>query len=91
MHLSTDHPRAKQPLSIDITVSRSGTPLRADVAYRYVHLEKVVGTGPHYHFYGSVHTVLTWPSLSVGSPLTFRAVVTTGKVKMNLDFPLASS
>ena len=88
MHASTHSPRVNRPWPVSFTVSRSGKPAKAEVRYEYLFAGQVVARRSHYTFTGSFHDIFTWPSSAVGYPLTFRAVISSQGVTLNLDYPV---
>lgn len=88
MHASTHHPRVNRNWPVSFTVSRSGKPAKAEVRYQYLFAGQVVARRSHYTFTGSFHDIFMWPSSAVGYPLTFRAVISSQGVTLNLDYPV---
>jgi len=88
MHASTHSPRVNRPWPVSFTVTSAGKPVRAEVRYQYLFAGQVVARRSHYTFTGSFHDVFMWPSSAVGYPLTFRAVISSGDVTLNLDYPV---
>lgn len=88
MHASTHHPRANHHWPVSFAVSGPGGPVKAEVRYEYLLSGQVVAHRSHYRFTGSFHDVFIWPYSAVGYPLTFRAVISTGKLTLNLDYPV---
>jgi hypothetical protein len=88
MHAGTHAPKVEAPWPIHFTVTRSGQPVAAGVSYEYMFGGQVVAHRSHYNFKGHFSDVFKWPSSAVGYPLTFRAVITSGEVIINLDYPV---
>jgi hypothetical protein len=88
MHASTHHPHVNRPWPVSFVVSMAGKPVKAEVRYQYLFAGQVVGRRSHYRFTGSFHDIFTWPSSAVGYPLTFRAVISSGKLTLSLDYPV---
>lgn len=88
MHASGHHPRVNVPWPVSFTVLRAGKPTRAEVRYEYLFAGQVVARRSHYKFNGSFHDTFQWPSSAVGYPLTLRAVIVSGEVTLNLDYPV---
>ncbi|HSZ05869.1 MAG TPA: hypothetical protein VK778_11840 [Solirubrobacteraceae bacterium] len=87
----THQPKVEAPWPIQFTVTRGGRPVTASVSYEYLFGGQVVAHRSHYTFKGHFSDVFKWPPSAVGYPLTFRAVVTSGRVKINLDYPVQVS
>jgi hypothetical protein len=88
LRASTHHPRANVHWPISFTVTKSGKPAKAEVSYEYLFGGQVVAHRSHYRFTGGFHDVFTWPASAVGYPLTFRAVIKSGGVALDLDYPV---
>jgi hypothetical protein len=88
MHPANHHPKVKAPWPISFTVTRDGRPAHASVSYEYLFAGQVVARRSHYTFTGRFSDVFHWPASAVGYPLTFRAVIVSGKVTINLDYPV---
>ncbi|HUY60052.1 MAG TPA: hypothetical protein VMV16_10115 [Solirubrobacteraceae bacterium] len=88
MHASTHSPRVNRPWPVSFTVTSAGKPVKSEVRYQYLFAGQVVARRSHYTFDGSFHDVFTWPASAVGYPLTFRAVIGSGKITLNLDYPV---
>lgn len=88
LHAGTHHPKVEVPWPIRFTVSSGGRPARASVSYEYLFGGQVVAHRSHYTFTGHFSDVFKWPSSAVGYPLTFRAVITAGAKRINLDYPV---
>lgn len=86
MHASSHHPRVGRPWPVSFTVTQAGRPARARVRYEYLFAGQVVAHRSNYRFSGSFHDTFVWPSSALGYPLTFRAVITSAKVTLNLDY-----
>lgn len=88
MHPANHHPKVKAPWPISFTVTRDGRPAHASVRYEYLFAGQVVARRSHYTFTGRFSDVFHWPATAVGYPLTFRAVIVSGGVSINLDYPV---
>jgi hypothetical protein len=88
MHPANHHPKVKAPWPISFTVTRDGRPAHASVSYEYLFAGQVVAHRSHYTFTGRFSDVFHWPASAVGYPLTFRAVIVSGGVSINLDYPV---
>lgn len=90
MHAGTHHPKVNRLWPIQITATSHGRAASGSVLYEYLFGGKVVATrnpSPTGHFRGGRFTdTLQFPARAVGYPLTFRAVVTVGHTKVNLDY-----
>lgn len=86
MHVAGHHPRVNQPWPLSFIVTIAGAPARASVGYEYLFGGQVVARRSHYTFTGHFSDTFLWPAAAVGYPLTFRAVVTSGKATVNLDY-----
>jgi hypothetical protein len=86
MHPANHHPVVERPWPIGFTVTNHGHPARASVAYEYLFGGQVVAHRSHYLFTGHFSDVFKWPASAVGYPLTFRAVIVSGEVTLNLDY-----
>lgn len=86
MHASGHHPRVNKPWPVSFTVTQAGRPARARVRYEYLFAGQVVAHRSNYGFTGSFHDIFTWPASALGYPLTFRAVITSGKATLSLDY-----
>ncbi len=84
----THSPRVDVGWPIHFTVSRAGAPVRASVGYEYLLGTQVVAHRSHYTFTGRFSDVFDWPAAAVGYPLTFRAVIVSGGVTLDLDYPV---
>jgi hypothetical protein len=82
------HPRANTHWPISFTVDLAGRPARASVSYEYLLGTAVVAHRSHYTFTGRFSDVFTWPPAAVGYPLTFRAVIVSEGVTVDLDYPV---
>lgn len=91
MQASSHHPRVNRPWPVSFAVTRAGQPVKAQVRYEYLFAGQVVAHRSHYTFTGTFHDVFHWPSSAVGYPLTLRAVVSSGSVMLNLDYPVQVS
>jgi hypothetical protein len=88
LHAGGSHPKVNQAWPIRFTVSSAGRPARASVSYEYLFGGQVVAHRSHYTFTGHFSDIFKWPSSAVGYPLTFRAVIVSGGVTINLDYPV---
>jgi hypothetical protein len=88
MHPANHHPKVKAPWPISFRVARDGRPAHASVGYEYLFAGQVVARRSHYTFTGRFSDVFHWPATAVGYQLTFRAVIVSGKVTINLDYPV---
>jgi hypothetical protein len=88
LHAHTHHPRVRARWPIGFTVSRGGRPVRASVSYEYLLGTQVVARRSHYTFTGHFSDVFVWPPAAIGYPLTFRAVIVSGGVTIDLDYPV---
>jgi len=88
LHAASHHPVAGAHWPIRFTVTRAGQPARASVSYEYLLGTQVVARRSHYTFTGRFSDVFTWPPAAVGYPLTFRAVIVSGGLTLNLDYPV---
>jgi hypothetical protein len=86
MHASSHHPRVDRPWPVSFTVTQAGRAARARVRYEYLFAGQVVAHRSNYRFSGRFRDVFRWPASALGYPLTFRAVITTGKATLNLDY-----
>ena len=91
MHVGTHHPRVNRPWYIQFTVNRGSRAVRASVSYEYLFGGRVVARRSHYNFTGRFSDTFRFPASAVGYPLTFRAVIVSGKVKINLDYAVQVS
>jgi hypothetical protein len=91
MHVGTHHPRVNRPWYLKFTVTRGGHAVKAGVSYEYLFGGHVVAKRSHYNFTGSFSDTFRFPSSAVGYPLTFRAVIVSGKAKINLDYAVQVS
>jgi hypothetical protein len=88
LQASTHHPRAGAHWPLSFTVTRAGRPAQASVSYEYLLGTQVVARRSHYTFTGRFSDVFTWPAAAIGYPLTFRAVIVSGGVTLDLDYPV---
>jgi hypothetical protein len=86
MHASGHHPRVNKPWPVSFTVTQANAPARARLRYEYLFAGQVVAHRSNYGFRGSFHDTFVWPRSALGYPLTFRAVITSGKTTLNLDY-----
>ncbi len=88
MRPASHNPKVERPWPISFTVTRAGRAARASVAYEYLFGGQVVARRSHYTFTGHFSDVFKWPASAVGYPLTFRAVIVSGGVTLDLDYPV---
>jgi hypothetical protein len=88
MRPASHHPKVNVPWPISFTVTREGKAAKASVSYQYLFAGQVVARRSHYTFTGRFSDVFHWPASAVGYPLTFRAVIVSGGVTINLDYPV---
>lgn len=88
MHAGTHRPHVKVLWPVSFTVTSGGKPAKAEVRYEYLFAGQVVAHRSQYKFQGVFHDTFEWPSSAVGYPLTLRAVVSSGSVTLNLDYPV---
>lgn len=86
MHVAGHHPRVNQSWPLSFIVTAAGAPARASVGYEYLFGGQVVARRSHYTFTGHFSDTFLWPAAAVGYPLTFRAVLASGKATVNLDY-----
>ncbi len=91
MHVGTHHPRVNQPWYLKFTVTRAGRPVKAGVSYEYLFGGHVVAKRSHYSFTGSFSDTFRFPATAVGYPLTFRAVIVSGRATIDLDYAVQVS
>lgn len=84
----THTPKVEAPWPIHFTVTRYGRKAAASVSYEYMFGGQVVARRSHYTFKGRFSDVFKWPASAVGYPLTFRAVIASGGVSIDLDYPV---
>lgn len=88
LRAGTHAPKVGAPWPIRFTVTRDGAPVGASVSYEYLFGGQVVAHRSHYTFKGHFSDIFNWPASAVGYPLTFRAVIASGGVTINLDYPV---
>lgn len=88
MHGSTHTPKVERPWPVDFTVTRGGRAATASVSYEYLFDGQVVARRSHYTFKGHFSDDFKWPSSAVGYPLTFRAVIVSDGVTIDLDYQI---
>lgn len=88
MRAISTHPKVNVPWPIHFVVSSGGAPAPASLVYEYLFGGAVVAHRSHYTFKGHFSDVFKWPASAVGYPLTFRAVIVSGHVTLNLDLPV---
>lgn len=88
LHAATHHPKVQVPWPIHFTVTRGGAPAHASVSYEYLFAGQVVARRSHYTFTGEFSDTFHWPASAVGYPLTFRAVIVSAGVTIDLDYPV---
>jgi hypothetical protein len=81
-------PRVNAPWPIRFSVKNEGRPAKAEVRYEYLFGGQVVAHRSRYSFTGVFHDTFRWPASAVGYPLTFRAVIHSAGVTLNLDYPV---
>ena len=86
MRAGTHQPRVGAPWPVHFEVTAAGQPAKASVEYEFVFGAQVVAHRSHYTFTGHFSDIVLWPSSAVGYPLTFRAAITTGTTRVNLDY-----
>lgn len=86
MHLASHHPHVNRSWPLSFIVTQGGTPARASVSYEYLFGGQVVARRSHYTFTGHFSDKFLWPAAAVGYPLTFRAVITSGRATVELDY-----
>ncbi|MGD0452998.1 MAG: hypothetical protein ABSB69_05320 [Solirubrobacteraceae bacterium] len=91
LHAGTHRPKVEVRWPIHFTVTRGGRKAAASVSYEYLFGGQVVARRSHYTFKGRFSDVFKWPSSAVGYPLTFRAVIASGGVTIDLDYPVQVS
>jgi hypothetical protein len=88
LRAGTHKPKAGRPWPVHFTVTRAGSPARASVGYEFLFAGQVVAHRSHYTFTGSFSDIVVWPAMSVGYPLTFRAVIVSEGATIYLDYPV---
>lgn len=88
LRAATHHPKVQVPWPVGFTVTHGGAPAHASVSYEYLFAGQVVAHRSHYTFAGRFSDTFHWPSSAVGYPLTFRAVIVSAGVTINLDYPV---
>lgn len=88
LHATTHQPKVGAPWPIAFTVTHAGQPAAASVSYEYLFGGAVVAHRSHYNFTGHFADLFRWPSSAVGYQLTFRAVIVSGGVTIDLDYPV---
>jgi hypothetical protein len=88
LRASTHAPTVGRPWPLHFTVTRNGSLTKAAVQYEYLFAGQVVARRSHYTFTGHFSDVFQWPSTAVGYPLTFRAVIVSKGITINLDYPV---
>ncbi len=91
LHASTHQPKVEAPWPIAFVVTRAGRAASASVSYEYLFGGQVVARRSHYTFVGHFSDVFKWPATAVGYPLTFRAVIASQGVTIDLDYPVQVS
>jgi len=86
MRAGTHQPRVGAPWPVHFEVTAAGQPAKSSVEYEFVFGAQVVAHRSHYTFTGHFSDIVLWPSSAVGYPLTFRAAITTGTTRVNLDY-----
>jgi len=88
MNAAGHNPRVGVPWPVSFVVKSNGKPAKAEVRYEYLFGGQVVARRSHYRFTGSFHDTFDWPASAVGFPLTFRAVIISEGITLNLDYPV---
>ncbi|MGO9319491.1 MAG: hypothetical protein ACLQBY_01630 [Solirubrobacteraceae bacterium] len=88
MHAGTHRPKVEAPWPVHFTVTRHGRGVTASVSYEYMFGGQVVAHRSHYTFKRRFSDVFKWPPAAVGYPLTFRAVIVSGGLTLDLDYPV---
>lgn len=88
MQVGTHNPKVNKPWPLKFTVTKGGKAVKASVSYEYLYGGKVVAKRSHYTFTGHFSDTFLWPATAVGQPLTFRAVITSGKALIYLDYAI---
>ncbi len=88
LHAGTHTPKVERPWPIHFIVTHGGQPAGASVSYEYMLGGQVVAHRSHYTFKGHFSDVFRFPAAAVGYPLTFRAVIVSDGVTINLDYPV---
>lgn len=88
MQVGTHHPTVGRKWPLKFTAKRGKRAAKVTVTYEYLYGGKVVAVRAHHTFTGSYDDALIFPSSAVHEPLTFRAVISAGKVTINLDYPI---
>ena len=88
LRAGTHNPQVNRSWPIHFTVIKAGRPARASVGYEYLFAGQVVAHRSHYTFVGRFSDVFRWPPSAVGYPLTFRAVIVSEGVTVDLDYPI---
>jgi hypothetical protein len=91
MRGSTHKPKVERSWPLHFTVSRGGHAVRASVSYEYLFAGQVVAHRDRYTFAGHFSDIFRWPAAAVGYPLTFRAVIVSAGVTINLEYPVQVS
>lgn len=88
MQVGTHNPKVNKPWPLTFTVKKGGKAVKASVSYEYLYEGRVVAKRSHYTFTGHFKDTFLWPASAVGEPLTFQAVITSGKVTIDLDYAI---
>ncbi len=88
MHAGTHHPTVGHEWPLQFTATRSGRAVTAEVTYEYLYGGQVVAVRAHHTFTGHFSDSLLFPAESVGYPLTFQAVITSGGSTVDLDYAI---
>jgi hypothetical protein len=92
MHAGTHHPKAGRNWWITVTARQNGRTVRARAAYQFLYNGTQVGPlqypkfNHHFTFVGSFTDNLVFPARAVGYPLTFRAIISTGRYAVYLPY-----
>ncbi|HTR72806.1 MAG TPA: hypothetical protein VMG80_04345 [Solirubrobacteraceae bacterium] len=84
----THRPKVNRSWPIHFDVTKAGKPAKASVSYEYLFAGQVVAHRSHYTFEGRFSDTFRWPASAVGYQLTFRAVIVSGGVVIDLDYPV---
>jgi hypothetical protein len=92
LHGANHAPKAGKPWPYSVTVTdAAGHPLSGTVEIEFTFGGQVVGTDTpptHPLTHGRWHDNLMFPARALGFPLTFQAVVHTGRGSITLDWPV---
>lgn len=88
MNAAGHSPRVGVSWPVRLVVKSNDKAAKAEVRYEYMFGGQVVAHRSHYRFTGGFHDTFNWPASAVGYPLTFRAVILSEGVTLNLDYPV---